>query len=389
MAVALLEKGEVCSGCSFGNACLITPSHAVPLPAPGVIRQALKWMLKEDSPLLIRARPDFRLAAWLLQFAGYCRTEPMLRGIPVLRDLCRASLTLFEEVARAEDLQFHYERRGILYVSSTDAGFEKTKHSAELLARHGFESRALTGPETHALEPAVLETVRGALYYPEDAHGDSYLFVTGLARILPKLGVAVHTGVSVSGLRAESPGKVTVATSRGEFAGRHAVIASGSWSTQLTRQLGIRIPIQPAKGYSVTMARPEGGPKIPVGHNERKMVVTPIGDRLRFAGTLEFAGMDLRMNETRAEAAVRSGREILHPLREPRNLERWCGLRPCTPDGIPIVDRLPGHPHVLLASGHAMLGYTLGPVTGKLVSEMIAGTPPSLPLEPLRLTRFR
>jgi D-amino-acid dehydrogenase len=181
--VILIERGEICSGCSYGNACLITPSHAVPLPAPGVIKQALKWMLKEDSPLLIRPRLDFRLVNWLLQFARNCRVEPMMRGIPVLRDLCRASLGLYEELVRDEKLDFHFERRGALYVNSTNGGFEKSKRDAELLAKHGLEVRILSGREAHEMEPAVLESVPGAIYYPEDAHGDSHLFVTGWAAL--------------------------------------------------------------------------------------------------------------------------------------------------------------------------------------------------------------
>jgi D-amino-acid dehydrogenase len=186
--VALVERDEIARGCSYGNACLITPSHAVPLPAPGVVAQSLRWMLKEDSPLLIRPRLDFPLFRWLLRFAQNCTAERVERGIPTLRDLCRASLALFEEMVCSEGLKFHYERRGTLYVNSTDAGFEKTRKTAELLARHGFHSRVLTGREAHALEPALIENLSGAAYYPEDAHGDSYLFVTSLASRLPALG---------------------------------------------------------------------------------------------------------------------------------------------------------------------------------------------------------
>jgi D-amino-acid dehydrogenase len=182
--------------------------------------------------------------------------------------------------------------------------------------------------------------------------------------------------------------QVGVTTDQGVFKGRDVVIATGSWAPKLTRFLGVRVPIQPGKGYSVTIPKPSCSPKIPVAHQEKKVIITPIGDRLRFAGTMEFAGMDLRMNNTRAEAALRAGCQILNPLGEPLSIERWCGLRPCTPDGIPIVDRIPGYPNVYIAAGHAMLGYTMGPITGKLISEMVSGTPLSLPWEPLRLSRF-
>ena len=387
-SVILIDKGDVCAGCSYGNACLITATHAVPLPAPGVIKQALKWMWKEDSPLLIRARLDPQLLYWLLRFARNCRPEPMLRGIPVVRDLCRTSMALFEDLVREERLEFYYERRGLLYVNSSAAGFAKARRDAELLGRYGFESRVLEGRGVCEMEPAVRETVAGGVFYPEDAHGDSNLFVTDLARRLPPLGVSIQTKTRMSGLKTNGRGGVEVVTDRGSFRARHLVLAGGSWVPELAGPLGIRVPVQPGKGYSVTITKPENAPRIPVVHQERKVTVTPIGDRLRFAGTMEFAGMDLRMNDVRAEAALRGGSEVLKPMGKPQNLERWCGLRPCTPDGIPIIDRAPGHQNVYIACGHAMLGYTMGPITGKLVTEMVTGAPLSLPAEPLRLSRF-
>ena len=312
----------------------------------------------------------------------------MMRGIPVLRDLCRASLALYEELSREEKLNFYFEQRGGLYVNSTDAGFEKSGRDAALLAKHGLEVRILTGRQAHEIEPAVLELAAGATYCPQDAHGDSHLFVTTLAGLLPNLGVTVCPHTTATGLLVNAPNKVNVTTDQGVFQCRDLVIATGSWTPKLARLLGVDIPIQPGKGYSVTIPKPSGAPKVPVAHQEKKVIVTPIGDRLRFAGTIEFAGMELRMNYPRAEAAFRAGRQILEPFAKPTSMERWCGLRPCTPDGIPIVDRLRRYQNIYVAAGHAMLGYTLGPITGKLISEMIAGKPLSLAPEPLRLERF-
>ena len=305
-----------------------------------------------------------------------------------MRDLGRASLLLFRELAATEDLSFGFEQRGMMSVYTTAAGLEEGREEAEIMARHDLELRILTGDEARELEPALDRRVVGALFSAEDAHGDSHRFVTGLGEALGKHGVAVSTGTEVTGWLLEGGSPVGVRTDRGNFRAREIVLAMGSWTPLLARELGVRVPIQAGKGYSLTMDRPATSPKIPLIHAERKVAVTPIGDRLRFAGTMEFAGIDLSLNPTRTEAIRRGALEVLSGSENPGNAERWCGLRPCTPDGLPIIDRLPGHPNVYLSTGHAMLGYTHGPISGRLMAEMVCGEPLSLPLEPLRLGRF-
>jgi D-amino-acid dehydrogenase len=182
--------------------------------------------------------------------------------------------------------------------------------------------------------------------------------------------------------------RVGVKTEQGEFIGNDLVIATGSWTPRLTRHLNVEIPVQPGKGYSVTIDRPPGSPRIPVLNAARKVLITPIGNRLRFAGTMEFAGFDLTLNAKRTEAVVRGGLEVMAQAPSLQNAERWCGLRPCTPDGLPIIGRSPTHAHIYISTGHAMLGYTLGPITGKLVAEMIEGCQPCIGIDPLRVDRF-
>lgn len=386
--VTLIEKGEICSGCSYGNACMIVPSHAMPVPAPGVLGKSLMWMLQEDSPLLIRPRVDWQLFSWLLRFAASCRRGPMERAIPVLRDLGRASLHLFRELAASEDLSFDFEQRGLMSVYSTAAGLEEGREEAEIMARHDLDLEVLTGDQARELEPALNHRVVGALYSAEDAHGNSHRFVTGLGEALPRHGVNVRTGTEVKGWLLERGRPVGVRTGRGDFRAREIVLATGSWTPLLAGELGVRVPVQAGKGYSLTMDRPATSPGIPFIHAERKVGVTPIGDRLRFAGTMEFAGIDLSLNPRRTEAIRRGALEVISGVDNPGNVERWCGLRPCTPDGLPIIDRFPRHPNLYLSTGHAMLGYTHGPISGKLMAEMVCGEPLSLPLEPLRLGRF-
>ena len=386
--VTLIEKGKICSGCSYGNACMIVPSHAMPIPAPGVIKKSVKWLFKEDSPLLIRFRPDWELFSWLWRFAVFCRDEPMRRSIPILRDLGRASLILFKELEATEGISFDFKQQGLMYVYSTEEGFEEGKEEAALLAQYDLPSRVLTGIQAQELEPALRDTVVGALYFPEDAHGSSFHFVRGMAEVIKKLGVAVETDTEVVGWLMDGKRPIGVKTSRGGFHGREIVLATGSWTPQLTRPIGLNVPVQPGKGYSLTMDRPPVCPEIPLIHFERKIGVTPIGNRLRFAGTMEFAGFDLSLNRIRAEAIQRGAMEVLPAISNPGNVEHWCGLRPCTPDGLPIIDRLPNHPNIYLCTGHAMLGYTQSPISGKLISEMITGQSLSTSVEALTVRRF-
>jgi len=386
--VTLIEKGEICSGCSYGNACMIVPSHAMPIPAPGVIKKSVKWLFKEDSPLLIRFRPDWELFSWLWRFAVFCRDEPMRRSIPILRDLGRASLILFKELEATEGISFDFKQQGLMYVYSTEEGFEEGKEEAALLAQYDLPSRVLTGSQAQELEPALRDTVVGALYFPEDAHGNSFHFVKGMAEVIKKLGVAVKTNTEVVEWLMNGNKPIGVKTRQGDVYGREIVLATGSWTPQLTRPIGLNVPVQPGKGYSLTMDRPPVCPEIPLIHFERKIGVTPIGNRLRFAGTMEFAGFDLSLNRIRAEAIQRGAMEVLPAISNPGNVEHWCGLRPCTPDGLPIIDRLPNHPNIYLCTGHAMLGYTQSPISGKLISEMITGQSLSTSVEGLTVGRF-
>jgi D-amino-acid dehydrogenase len=387
-SVILVEGDEVGKGCSYANAGLITPSHAMPIPAPGVIKQACKWMLHEDSPLLFRPRLDWGLVSWLIRFAGHCREKAVNRSIPVLRDLSRASLGLFEELVSAEGLSFEFERRGLLSVYPTEQGFEKGKREASLLTRHGFQPQILDGKQVRELEPSVRDGLVGGVYYQEDAHGDCHRFVAGMSAASQKLGVMIRTHTRVTRIVPQGASHVSLLTENGEYSGRALVLATGSWTPQLAKDLRVNIPLQPGKGYSVTVDRPPVSPTIPVMNAGRKVIITPLGNRLRFAGTMEFAGLDLTPSETRSHAVVRGGLEVMAPLGSLQNLERWCGLRPCTPDGLPVIDRIPRYPQICISTGHAMLGYTLGPITGKLVAEMIAGRPPSMDINALRIGRF-
>lgn len=384
----VVEQGEICSGSSYGNGGLIVPSHSIPLAAPGVWLKGLRWMLDPESPFYIRPRPDPTLLAWLWQFRRACTPAHVARALPVIRDLSYASLALYRELAAIPGLEFGYRQEGALAVFRTHEGAEEAATEARLLGEHGVRAEVLDAAGVRALEPALAPGAVGGIRFPDDAHLIPDVFVRGLAGVAQALGVRIMPGTEALGFKRDGRRIVAVETTRGDVEADELVLAAGSWSPGLAAALRLRLPIQPAKGYSVTYRRPANGPRIPLILGEAKAGVTPMGQRLRFAGTLELAGLDLSINRRRVSAIVRSAARYLTGVEALELLEIWRGLRPCTPDGLPVLGRPERFDNLILATGHAMIGVSLGPITGKLVAQLACGERPAIDLNALSPDRF-
>ena len=387
LPVTLVEKGEIAAGSSYGNAGLVVPSHSVPLAAPGVLKQGLRFMFDLESPFYIRPRPSRDLVRWLLRFRRACTAEHVRRSLPVIRGLSRASLDLYRELAGLSGLEFGFRQDGVLAVFRSAEGFAHGRHEAAVLAEQGIGAKIVDAEGVRALEPALRHDLAGGVYFPDDAHVTPDRFVRGLARAAEGLGARMLTATEVLGFTTRGSRIATVETTRGDLDVEQAVLGAGAWSSELARGLGLALPLQPAKGYSVTCDRPAAGPRIPLLLGEARVAVTPMGDALRFAGTLELAGLDLAINRRRVEAIRRAVPRYL--VEEHYRLrEIWRGLRPCSPDGLPYVGRPARYDNLIVATGHAMIGISLGPVTGALVAQLAAGEAPMLDLEPLSPDRF-
>ena len=389
--VSIVEQGEIASGCSGDNAGLIVPSYSIPLAAPGALRQGLKWMLKPESPFYIKPRFDPALFYWLWKFGRSCNLQWMHQGLGVLRHLNYASLELFEHLILDESLLCNYRQDGWLMIYKTEQGFQEALKEAHLLQSYDIELKTLNADETLEMEPALHPEICGSIFFPQDAHLDPAKFVQATAERLRKQGLTIHTQTEVLELKTSGGCVTTVRTSRGDFQPKQVVLAAGAWSPGLVQNLGFRLPLQPAKGYSISIKKPEACPAIPLYFSEAKVAVTPLQDVLRFAGTLELIGMDFNINLRRVDAIMRSAEDYLQHIENLYldTIEIWHGLRPCSPDGLPIIDRFPGYNNLIIASGHCMLGITLAPITGKLVSQLVCGQSPEVDLTPLRLIRFR
>ena len=377
VGVTLLERGEeLASGASSGNAGLLCPSHSAPIANPDSVRNG------PDSPFYLRPRPS--VAPWLARFVKASTPARAAAGTRIIRELSLASLDLHAELA-AGGLATGFERRGILNVYETDAAFALAGAHAE---GTGLTVGILDRNETRDLEPAVGDRVAGSVYYPDEAHCDPIAFVYAVARAAREAGATIETDAAVHRLR-RSNGGIAVDWNRGKLRARTLVLAAGAWTSQLAAPLGVFLPQEGGKGYHLDLARDPRDPRIPVSFDEAHVIATPLPDRLRLSGTLELAGLDTSISRARVDAIRRAAARVLRIDDTRPELETWAGLRPCTPDGLPVIGRPFGVEPLVLATGHARKGLSLAPITGKLVAELIVGDPPSLDLAPLSPDRFR
>ena len=389
-SVLLVDREDICAGSSYGNAGLIVPSHSVPFAQPGVVGQALRWMFNPESPFYIRPRPDPALLTWLWRFRGAANARHRDRTMPVLRDLIMKSQEMYRSLTAMDDMAFGYEERGILHLFNTEEGLEEGRHEAEVLGAIDIETKLLSKDEVVDRLGGLNATVVGAVFYPQDAHLTPARFVRALAARFQAMGGAVLAPAEVQGFEKDGRRIIGVNTSAGTLEADEVVLASGSWTPLLARELGIKVPIQAAKGYSITFRRPDGIPEIPFICGEGRVGVTPMGDTIRFAGTLELAGIDLSINQRRVDAILRTPATYVSEVdaTDMERLEIWAGLRPLTPDGLALLGRSPRYDNLILAAGHSMIGMSSGPASARLVTQIVTGEEPFMDMSPMDPARF-
>ena len=385
-SVRIIERGRTGAATSHGNCGTITPSHAPPLAAPGMVLKGLKYMLTPDAPLYIQPRLDLPLANWLLRFSLRCNRHDWRRTALAKSELLQASRRLLDELVRERQLDCGYEKSGAHQVYRDAKTFERDCAELPELAEFGIESRVLSESELIADEPSLKPGAIGAIHYPGDAHLRPERYCAELARLVREGGGEIEEDVEINGFVREN-GHVAVATNKGPRAGRDVLMALGPWSPLLSKQLGLRLPIQPGKGYSISYSRPTLAPKRPLVLKERSVCVTTWSDGFRLGSTMEFSGYDASLNRTRLDALERAALEYLHEPTGPKKIEEWFGWRPMTYDDLPILGRAPGLENLWLATGHGMLGVTMSAVTGHLLTDLICGRAPivdPLPSSPQR-----
>lgn len=386
--VTLLDRGKFGAACSHANCGYVCPSHVLPLAAPGAVWSTLKTLFQRNSPLKVRPGVVLGNLSWFLGFARRCNHRDMLSAGHAIQALLNSSRKLFEELIREEKLDCEWETKGLLFVFQTRNAFEHYAHTDELLRREfampakRFDSDALA-----ALEPALKPGLAGGYLYESDGHLRPDRLMSELHRVLLAMGVEVREACEVTGFVRESGKGRAVRTPGGDIEADQFVIATGAWTPLLNRELGCRVPIQPGKGYSLTMPRPRLCPTYPLIFEEHRVAVTPFRSGYRLGSTMEFAGYDDTMNRSRLSILTDAAKLYLKdPLAEPVQ-EEWWGWRPMTYDGLPVIDRSPAMSNVLIAAGHNMLGLSMATATGQLVSELLGAGPPHIDPAPYALRR--
>ncbi|MDO6807726.1 FAD-dependent oxidoreductase [Zobellia galactanivorans] len=371
--VVIIDKSDMTSGASFVNAGYITPSHIVPLASPGMIAKGIKMMFNSASPFYMKPRWDIEFFKWSWYFHKSSTKEKVARAIPVIKEVNVLSRELFQFIKASGDLgDFQLERKGLLMLYKTKEAYLHEKEVADKAIFLGLEVSELDQKQLARLEPNVAIDAKGAIHYECDGHTTPTQFMPKMLDHLRKVGVEIRLNEEVVDLKVKDNHIQEVQTSKGNYTADEVVLAAGSWSGKIARKINLDLPLQGGKGYSINVARPTGI-SIPAILMESNMAVTPMQGFTRFAGTMEFSGLNDHIRKERA-VAIAKGAHSFYPTVDINDNEianAKTGLRPVSPDGLPYIGRSNKLKNLTFATGHAMMGWSLGPVTGKLVSEII------------------
>lgn len=387
--VTIIDEGDISTGASFINAGYLTPSHFIPLAEPGMISKGLKWMLKNSSPFYVKPRFDLDFFKWAWHFKEAATAAKVERAIPVLKEINLKSRDLFDEMLESLDFDFHYERKGLLMVYKNPKSETHEIKLAERAAIEGLEVKNLSKEELKKIQPGFADDVMGAVHYECDAHTTPTYFMKNLKTWLESKGVIFILNQKVTEIRSDKNRIAFVQTSKGTFEADEFVLAAGCWTSSIAKSLNLVIPIEGGKGYSINVARPTGV-TLPAILVEAKVAVTPMKDFTRFAGTMEFSGNNAVIRKPRVTAISDSVKSYYKDIEitEQEKAAAVSGLRPVSPDGLPFIGKTAMYKNLTVAAGHSMMGWSLGPITGKLVTQLISKQALSVDIDPFKVERF-
>lgn len=389
--VTIIDSSDLSDGTSHGNAGMIVPSHFVPMAAPGVITQGLKWLLDAKSPFYVKPRLSLDLLQWTWKFYQSSTENHVKKASPILQKFNELSRDLYEEFSTKEGFDFAFEKKGLLMLYQTAHQEKDELEFAEKANALGMAVEVLSAQGLKKLEPDVKINARGGIFFPHDTHLYPNRFIINLIEQLKTKGVTFLLNKNVSGFE-EQGDKIIALTCKDHerIEVDKLVICGGSWTAKILQKAGIKLMLQDGKGYSFTLKNPKDRPRIPTILAEAKVAVTPMGNDLRIGGTLEISNFSTEIDQKRLQGIHESmGRyypELQVPFPEKEAV--WFGYRPCSPDGLPYVGAVPNFKNLYVGTGHGMMGMSLGPATGKLLAEQILGLETSINDSMFSIGRF-
>ncbi|WP_347924057.1 FAD-dependent oxidoreductase [Pontimicrobium sp. SW4] len=380
--VTVIDQSNMDAGASYVNAGYLSPSHIIPLSAPGVMRKGIKWMFDKSSPLYIKPRLEADFLRWTWAFNKSCNPKHVEKAAPIIKDIAVLSQDLYRDISEKENINSHYETKGLFMLCQTEKALETEVNIALYANKLGLKAKEVSVEEIKKLEPNVDINAIGAAYFECDHHTTPHEFMTGLKTVLKNKSVKFYTNEKVVDLEVNNSTIKSIKTDKQTIEADEFVLAAGSWSNMLSKKLGIKLLLQAGKGYRVNSER-ETGITIPAILAEAKVAITPMNGFTRFAGTMEIAGINHNINKVRVEAIANAAKRY-YPSVELTSEEKdnaACGLRPVSPDGLPYIGKSKKCNNLTIAAGHAMMGWSMATATGKLVSEIISEQKLSLDID--------
>lgn len=387
--VTVIDRGTIAGACSYGNCGYICPSHILPLTEPGAIRNVLLSLFNPNAAFRVKLRWNAALWTWIWQFAKRCNHRQMIAAGSHLKVILDSSMTEYQKLISEQVLDCEWQDSGLLYVLQTTSGMRNFTRTQQLLTEHfGVTARRLEGEELPGFDRAIKPGLVGGFYYEGDAYVRPDRLSASWVRYLESIGVTFAENCAMESIEKTAMRVSSLRTSSGTMHADHFVIAAGAWSTKLAGYFGCNIPIEPGKGYSVTMQRPQICPRYPMLLPEHHVGVTPFVDGYRLGSMMEFVGFNASIPEKRIQQLRDAAKPYLADPLGGGNQNSWFGWRPMTWDSLPIIGRVPRLENTYLATGHNMLGMSLATASGKLVAEILQGMTPHIDARPFSPARF-
>lgn len=388
--VTVLDNTDMNDGASYGNAGHIVPSHFIPLASPGIVSQGLRWMLDASSPFYVKPRLDASLIKWGYMFWRQCSLRVMEKNTPCLQQLLVLSRQLFNEMELDTRSDIGLIKNGLLVLYKTSASEKHEQEAAAIALKNGMVARLLKAGDVQDLEPGTKVDVKGGVWYGDDAHMDPFRFMKTLKKILVQKGVQIISEEEVTRFETRGPQIISIITPKNKYEADEIIMANGCWMPALAARLGIKLLMQPGKGYSLTYPSLQSSIRHPAILVDHRVAITPLPDGLRMAGTMELSGYKTKDLPMRIEA-IKKAVPHYYPQLQTDVLPApavWSGFRPLSPDGLPYIGRHSKYKNLVLAGGHAMLGLSLATGTGLLVKQLIKGEKTSMPVDAFAVERF-